>query len=256
MSVELLNYSTEDFDIGFSQGLDNFVCEVTEIATKRKQILNKVFGVDGFPQVRCEMIEGQERYLNFVKEKYGENLPAWSVGAFAGGNIQMSIDKRHLDWARFTLSHELTHLYIDKYIYQKYNLPRLKWWDETFAYWLERPLDEARVEQAKRLANENAYRKNSDMNILAFDSKSEDENQAVGLYKLIGFYVFTTHQEQKFLDIIGKDYSQVQEIGKTILEKSVDYVQNNNFEHIVKEMNDYEQGDMREISSQQERLCV
>lgn len=255
MSVELQNYITQDFDIGYTSGLDDFACEIAEIATQRKQVLNKVFGVDNFPQVRCEMVEGQENYLNFVKEKYGETLPTRSGGAFAGGNVQISIIREHLEWARFTLAHELTHLYINKFIYEKYNLPRLKWWDETFAYWFERPLDEARVEQAKRLANDNAYRKNADMNIVAKDSKREDENEVFGLYKLIGFYLFTTHQEQKLLDIMSKDYSKTQEIGKTILAESIDYVQNNDFEHIVEEMRDYESGLLKQTLAEQEKSC-
>ena len=55
---------------------------------------------------------------------------------------------------------------------------------------------------------------------------SNPESNAYGAFNLIGYYIFSTHQEKELLNLLIKDSEQIRELGKTILKEAVEYIEN------------------------------
>ena len=55
-------------------------------------------------------------------------------------------------------------------------------------------------------------------------SLSDPEYNAYGAFHLIGYYIFSTHQEKKLLNLLIEDSEQIRELGKTILKEAVNLI--------------------------------
>ena len=229
---------TKNFTFDYSEDLEDFVKEISQIADLRKQELCKLFGCkeQDIPNVVTGIFSTREDFVNYIQKVTNseQEPPQWAAGCFYNNGIQIHVnqsDIKQYNSSKFILPHELTHLFINKFIYDAYGIERLKWFDESFAYWLQGPLTQERIEQARRLAEENKNRQDFDMNII--ESSNEDEFNAFPLYKIIGYYIFMNHLEKDYISTIINNRDDMVEIGKHVLKDSLDYVllskENENF---------------------------
>ncbi len=234
IDMELKKLKTKDFNFEYSQDLEDYVKEVEQISLQRKEVLCKFFkcNFNDIPAIDTAILSNQKDFVDYIHKITNNKStpPEWATGCFCNDGIQMLVLKdnpKQYNASKFIISHEMTHLFINKFVYNKYNIPRLKWWDECYAYWLERPLTKERAEQAITLSKENEHRANFDMNIIKNDSKNENEVNAFPLYKIVGYYIFQNNLAKKYVEIIKKDRNKMVEIGKTIVADAIDYILDN-----------------------------
>ena len=231
--MELKQLKTKDFNFEYSPDLEEFIEETKIISEQRKEVLCKFFKCkpSAIPAFNAAVLSNKEDFRDYIRKISNNSTPPeWATGCFYGGGIQAFVkksDQKQYNSAKFTVAHELTHIFINKLVYDKYKIPRLKWWDECYAYWLERPLTQERIDQAIRLSKENEYRADFDMNRIKNDSNNESEVDAFPLYKIIGYYIFQNNLGEEFLQIIKEDRNKMVEIGKTILKDSIEYILDN-----------------------------
>ena len=127
-----------------------------------------------------------------------------------------------------TLAHETMHLFFEKTIYQRYNIERVNWLDESFAVYLDgNPDDISSQELFEMIKSLGDFANGFDMAILAdYNKVKTKEYNGYDMFNIIGKYIFETRQEQKYLELIKKDREKILEIGRDILKEAVTYFKN------------------------------
>ena len=201
--------------------MENFTQLSVRNAMDSIEKLKTLFKTKRGLKLNANFFDIREDFVKYIKQySTMEDVPDWARGCFANNGIQLCVDKNsshELDVMRYTLLHETVHLYFTNFIYDKYNIKRICWFDEAYANYLDkRPKDIKQILQTLELP--------IDFNM---SSLSVPKNNSYGAFKLIGYYIFSTHQEKKLLNLLIKDSEQIRELGKTILKESVEYVKKN-----------------------------
>lgn len=152
--------------------------------------------------------------------------PAWATGCFAGGEIQILLSEHKLYERFYALAHETFHLLFYKFVYEKNNIDRIIWLDESLAINFDGRMEEL-IENNTfkniiiKLINNNNLPK---MNDLDFDKNNvkTDEYDGYDLFKVVGRYLVETKTPKElFIYINNKD--KVLNDGEKILEDSLNY---------------------------------
>lgn len=213
-------FENDSFRIEYPIDLEYF----TQISVKNTmdsiEQLKALFEVKESLKLNANFFDVREDFVKYIKQySTRKEIPNWICGCFYNNGIQLYIDKNssyHLDRMRYTLLHETVHLYFNNYIYDRYNIKRICWFDEAYANYLDKcPKDIKQILQTLELP--------IDFNM---SSLSHPKSDAYGAFDLIGYYIFSTHQEKELLNLLIKDSEQIRELGKTILKKAVEYIEN------------------------------
>ena len=213
-------FENNSYRIEYPIALENFTHFSVENAMDSIKKLKTLFKTKENLKLNANFFDIREDFVKYIKQysTRGE-IPDWIMGCFYNNGIQLYIDKNssyQLDRMRYTLLHETVHLYFTNYIYDKYNIERICWFDESYANYLDKsPKDITQILQSLELP--------IDFNM---SSLSSPESKAYNAFNLIGYYIFSTHQEKKLLDLLIKDSEQIKELGKTILKEAVGYIEN------------------------------
>ncbi len=213
-------FENDNFRIVFPIDLENFTQFSVKNAMDSIDKLKTLFKTNKNLKINANFFDIRDDFVKYIK-RYStrKEIPNWIRGCFYNNGIQLYIDKNssyQLDKMRYTLLHETVHLYFTNYIYDKYNIQRICWFDESYANYLDKcPKDIKQILQTLEIP--------IDFNM---SSLSNPESNAYGAFNLIGFYIFSTHQEEKFLNLLIEDSEQIRELGKTILKEAVEYIEN------------------------------
>lgn len=228
----MLNIKKNAFNIFYQRGLKNFCLESLNIANKKIDYLNQLFNckINDLGELKVSIFHIRDDFENYIKSiADGKCPPKWAKGCFYNGEIQIFINKRDEDELKnrqYTLLHELVHLYIKKMIYQKYNLRRMTWFDESFATYLAK-CDVKLINEYKNNSKELDRYKDFDVNL--FEDKkflnSKDYN-SYHMFSVIGKYIFDNNLEKKYLNLIVNDYDEIRKFGRTILNDALKYINN------------------------------
>lgn len=121
----------------------------------------------------------------------------------------------------------MAHLYIENTIYSKYNIDRIRWFDESYAGFLDGHMKNRINKQFREICLELKRLGNFDMNSI------DDVNDVItknyngyNMFRIIGKYIFENDLAKKYLDLLKNNPSTIREIGKDILPKAIKYVEN------------------------------
>ncbi|MGN1227402.1 MAG: hypothetical protein ACI4TX_02040 [Christensenellales bacterium] len=225
------NITTKDYIIKYEPELEDFVQKTLSWAEKKKVEFYKIFNCKetDINVLKASFFINRENFVNYIKDiSNGCTPPSWATGCFYNGEIQVLVDIENTETQMHTLAHETVHLFFNKTIYEKYNIERINWLDESFAVYLERNPDDILNEDFLRMTEYlDKIADGFDMATLAdYNKIKTKEYNGYDMFNIIGKYIFETKQEQKYLELIKKDRNEVLRIGKYILREAIDYIKN------------------------------
>lgn len=225
------NITTKDYIINYEPELEDFVRKTLSHAEKKKIEFYKIFNCKetDINILKASFFVNREDFVNYIKSiSNGDTPPSWATGCFYNGEIQVLVNINNPEIKMHTLAHETMHLFFDKTIYERYNLDRVNWLDESFAVYLDGNPDDISNNELLRIIDYlDKIADEFDMAILAdYNKVKTKEYNGYDMFNIIGKYIFETKQEQKYLALIKKDRNEVLKIGKHILKEAIDYFKN------------------------------
>lgn len=220
---------TEHYEISYDKRLKSYVKSAIEIAEEGRAALNQLFDYDDECMVlKASYFCNRVDFVNYIKSiSGGHEPPIWATGCFYNNEIQILVDvenEKDMNFKDPTLLHETVHLYFDNCIYNKYNIPRIRWLDESFACYLDGTTNKIKLQDLKNICL-NIKDKNFDANILNDVKKVKTKNyNGYDMFKVIGFYIFNRHVEKEMLDTLKTNFKKTRLIGKSILKSAIDFV--------------------------------
>ena len=227
--TEFKIFENDSFRIEYPIDLENFTQFSVKNAMDSIGKLKTLFKAEESLKLNANFFDSREDFVEYIKQySTRKEIPDWVMGCFYNNGIQLYIDKNssyQLDRMRYTLLHETVHLYFTNYIYNKYNIKRICWFDEAYANYLDKhPKDIKQILQTLEFP--------IDFNM---SSLSNPESNAYGAFNLIGYYIFSTHREEELLNLLIKDSEQIRKLGKTILKEAVEYIENKKISSVEKD---------------------
>lgn len=225
---------TENFVVEYSEGLENYATKAVNHAEIKKQQYCKLFNCksDDIGVLKASFFNVRDEFVNHIKKiSGGSEPPTWAEGCFYNGEIQAMV-RKELESERInTLAHETVHLFFNRTIYNKYNIDRVRWLDESFAVYLDgEPNNISTAELKELIVKLQPFADGFDMNILNDVNKVHTkEYDGYDMFNVIGKYIFETNQEEHLLKLLKEDKSKVDTIGTYILQEAINY-----FEKILK----------------------
>lgn len=218
---------TQAFVINYEPKLRDFVVSTSNHATEKKKEFCKLFGCEEqeVERLQASFFVNRSEFVKHIQTiSNGQTPPKWATGCFYNGEIQVLVDLKNPEEKMNTLAHELLHLFFEKMIYQKHNIERVNWLDESFAVYLDGGNHDFDGELEKSIKYLSKISKGFDMNILCdYNIIKTKEYDGYDMFNIIGKYIFETNQENVFLKMLISNRQQIVELGKHILQDAIDY---------------------------------
>ncbi len=152
--------------------------------------------------------------------------PSWAQGCFYGGETQILLNENDLDAHFFTLAHETFHLLFSKFIYEKNNMDRIVWLDESLAANFDGHTEKNITDGTFKkiiinLLNNKNLPKMADLDFAKDNIKTSNYN-GYDLFTIVGRYLIETKSKDELLKYIN-DKNTIIKDGNTILIKSLEY---------------------------------
>lgn len=222
---------TESFVLQYDSSLEKFIEKSLEIANEKLPTIENLFNCNRneIGKIKASFFTKREDFVSYIQSiTNGHTPPAWASGCFYNNEIQTLLDTdnpKNLESETHTLIHEYTHLVIDKKIYQKHNISRIRWFDESFANYLDGSQDSYSAETIKILCDRLKNLKSFDLNILNdINNVQTSSYNGYDMFLLIGRYIFENNLENEILDDFSKSADLVEKRGKTILADALEYL--------------------------------
>ena len=154
------------------------------------------------------------------------NPPSWARGCFYGGETQILLNKNNLDEGFYTLAHETFHLFFSKFIYEKNNMDRIVWLDESLAGnfdgFAEKSITDGTFKKIIiNLLNNNNLPKMSDLDFAKGNIKTSNYN-GYDLFTIVGRYLIETKSKDELLKYVNYKNKVIKD-GDIILIESLEY---------------------------------
>lgn len=218
---------TQAFVINYEPKLRDFVVSTSNHAKEKKKEFCKLFGCveQEIDRLQASFFVERNEFVKHIQTiSNGQTPPKWATGCFYNGEIQVLVDLKNPEEKMNTLAHELLHLFFEKMIYQKHNIERVNWLDESFAVYLDGGEHDFDRELDKSIKYLSKISKGFDMNILCdYNIIKTKEYDGYDMFNIIGKYIFETKQENIFLKMLIKNRQQIVELGKHILQDAINY---------------------------------
>ncbi len=226
----MLKIKTKHYEIYYDEKVKNCVVNSIDIAEKGRITLDKLFDCDEVTILKASYFSNRIDFVNYIKSiSDGNEPPIWASGCFYNNEIQVLVDvedEKDVKAKEHTLLHEIVHLYFDNCVYHKYNIPRVRWLDESFATYLDGLTSEIKTQDLKNICK-NIKVEDFDVNILDDIKKVKSEKyNGYDMFKVIGYYIFNQHIEKEMLETLKTDVEKIRLVGKNILKKSIDMILN------------------------------
>lgn len=228
-------YVCEDFEIQYQLGLEELVKKSAEIYNSRIGYIKKLFNCSSkeIGKIKGAFFTRREDFVNYIKKiSNNQTPPDWATGCFYNGEIQQLIEEKNeaeILVRAHTLLHETIHLYIQKSIYEKHNIERIVWFDESLAGFLDGHIENrSKNNLVKTVKSLIKVSKNFDMNILNdWDKMFTEDYNAYEMFMFVGKYIIENGLDSVYVDLIKTNPAKIKEIGKTILHSAIEYAKIN-----------------------------
>lgn len=229
-SFYMKTYCDNHFHIMYPDTLEAFIKESLDLFYQKQPILENVFSCNTsiLGQIKISYFTERAQFVKYIQSvSNGKTPPTMASGCTYNGEIQILVnihDQLSMESKKYTLTHEMVHLYINKSIYEKYHIRRIRWFDESYAKYLDGSIENKTIENWKNMTNQLQHLENFDMNSIQSNHLKTDTYNAYHMFFMIGKYIFENHLEKQYIDLIKKDDSKIREMGPTILTKAITYV--------------------------------
>lgn len=216
------------FEILIQDSIKEYGNEVIKYSTDKLKEFLCFFKVKSYgSKIKSSFFTSREDFFNRIKELAPEaNPPGWAQGCFYGGETQILLNPQNI-YNRFcTLSHESFHLLFQKFVYEKNNMDRIVWLDESLAGNFDGTTEKliGNGEFLKTILDLKKNQKLPKMDELEFSKgniKTKDYN-GYDLFKVVGRYLIETKSTDELLNYINNK-SKIVSDGPVILEASIEY---------------------------------
>ena len=222
-------FENQHYIINYLQELEEFIFKAVKNAEERKDVFEDLFEIDWdlLPKIRASYFISRDEFLKYLKDSFDFVPGPNAIGCFCNGEIQALVDIETMYQYNtlFTLAHETVHLFIQE-LYKQFNIERLRWFDEAYAYYLERP----REGKYQKYYHEKALilkdvAKGFDVNILDDRTKLTTEKyRGFDIFQVIGKYIFDNNLQKEYLNLLRINPQELGNVGKDILQNSVEYI--------------------------------
>ena len=225
---------TDRFAINFQKGLEDFVANSLNIAELKMPILNDLFGENAefVGKLKASFFTERKDFVEYIKSiSNGKTPPEWATGCFYNGEIQTLLNMKNKEDMKYkihTLTHEMTHLYIQKLVYEKHRIDRIRWFDESYASFVDGHICNRTKEELQSICEQLKLLGHFDLNILDNINKVRTkEYDGYDMFLIVGKYIFENDLSKKYLDLIKTEPEELRKEGRSILGKSIQYVLKN-----------------------------
>lgn len=110
-------------------------------------------------------------------------------------------------------------------VYSKFNINRIRWFDESYANFIDGSKDNTPVLHLKKIANLLNSVKDLDLNILNDISKVKTSTyDGYDMFLIVEKYIFDNNFEKQYLKALKSNPKQIINLGKTILSLAINYL--------------------------------
>lgn len=220
----------EYFELLIPSSLKEFGQEVLEFSTNKIKDYLDFFHESFGEKIKGAFLINRDDFIariNEVREDNSSLPPEWATGCFYGGETQILLNKDNLYDRFLTLVHETFHLLFSKFIYEKNNVDRIVWLDESLAGNFDSSTEKL-IENGKfkdiifeLCKNKELLPKMCDLDFQKNNIITDDYN-GYDLFKVVGRYLIETKNSDELLEYV-KNFEQVIIDGESILDKSLEY---------------------------------
>lgn len=229
---EYIILSNNFYEIYIDKKYEDFGKDVMNYSTvKLKEYLNFFKEDKLLKKLKGSFFDNRKDFLTRIKYiAPNEGLPPeWATGCFYGGEAQILVDKDNLNKKFRTLAHETFHIIFQKNIYEKFDIDRIVWLDESLAANFSGEVDEELtngifIEYIKKYLNKENLPKMNDLDFKKGNIKTEEYN-AYHFFHIVGRYLRENMSNEELFEFI-KNKKLILENGNTILNDSLEYFKN------------------------------
>lgn len=223
---------TNRFIIKYHEQLEEFIKKSLKLVDDRLSLVNFIFEEDeGVGKLKASFFTEREDFVNYIKSiANGHEPPSWATGCFYNNEIQTLVNiniEKDVNKKIHTLTHEMVHLYMQNLIYNKYKIARIRWFDESYACYIDGQRIKINKQELKQICENLKQLGDFDMNVLDDVSNVKTNNyNGYDMFLLIGKYIFENNLEKQYVNDLITNPKKIREIGKTILTKAIEYNEN------------------------------
>ncbi len=216
------------FEILIPVSLEDYGNEAIKYSTDKLNEFLQFFKEKKYGQkIKGAFFLNREDFFNRIRKLAPEaNPPSWAQGCFYGGETQILLNPHNI-YDRFcTLAHESFHLLFQKFIYEKNNMDRIVWLDESLAGNFDGTTEKL-VENGKfleiitNLKNNPKLPKMNDLSFSKGNIKTENYN-GYDLFKVVERYLIETKDKDELLKYVNNKEKIISD-GDSILGESIKY---------------------------------
>ena len=230
MTIKTLE--TEQFILNYPLHLENFVFNSINFFNERSHYLYSLFN-ERLNKIKVIIFDNKtdfHQYISFISK--GKIPPlSWASGCCYNNEIQIIVDPTNLNELNnkiTILAHETTHLYFNNLIYKKYKIKRIRWFDESYANYIDGKIKLKTKETIILKANSLLEISDTfDMNSLnELNALNDTHYNVYDMFLLIGKYIFESKLHKIYLHKLINEPKSIIEIGKYILNDAIKHVLN------------------------------
>lgn len=226
------NYITitnDYFEILVPSSLKKYGEEVLNYSTDKLKEFLLFFKEQNCEKIKAAFLINHDDFINRIKEVSAPNSslpPKWATGCFYGGEAQILLHEND-PYEKFnTLAHESFHLLFSKFVYEKNNIDRIIWLDESLASNFDGSIDKLIKDNRfkniiAKLINNSKLPKMNELSFSKGNIVTKDYN-GYDLFKVVGRYLIETKSKKDLLNYIN-DKEKIINDGEIILKKSLDH---------------------------------
>ena len=219
---------TDKFIINFQEGLEEFVDTSLKIVKKQIPLLENLFQVEvsEVGKLKASFFTERKDFVEYIKTvSNGRTPPEWATGCFYNGEIQTLLDinnKEDVKHQTHTLIHEMAHLYIQKLVYEKYDIDRIRWFDESYATYIDGHIKNITRQQLRNMCERIKDVGEFDLNILNDINKVKTrEYNGYDMFLVVGKYIFENNLAKDYIELLKTKPEEIRKVGREILTKSI-----------------------------------
>lgn len=225
---------TDKFIINFQEGLEEFVDTSLKVVGKQMPLLENLFllEVAEVQKLKASFFTERKEFVEYIKSiSGGDTPPEWATGCFYNGEIQTLLnvnDEEDVKYQVHTLIHEMAHLYIQKLVYEKYGIDRIRWFDESYASYIDGHIKNITREQLRIICEQLKQVGKFDLNVLNDINKVKTrEYNGYDMFLVVGKYIFENNLAKYYMELLKTKPEEIRKVGREILTKSIKYTLEN-----------------------------
>ncbi|MBE5745957.1 MAG: hypothetical protein E7359_01535 [Clostridiales bacterium] len=222
---------TDRFVINFQEGLEGFIKNSLKIVEQQMPLLEKLFlsEVTEVEKLKASFFITRKDFVEYIKSiSNGRTPPEWATGCFYNGEIQTLLNinnEEDMKYKIYTLTHEMVHLYIQKLVYEKYKIDRIRWFDESYASYIGGHIKNMTKQKLQTICEQLKTFSQFDLNILDDIKKVRTtEYDGYNMFLVIGKYLFENNLDKDYIELLKINPEEIRKEGKSILKKAIEYV--------------------------------